>query len=219
MSLICKNCGASLKDGTRFCTECGTETVQPLNISCNYYKEDEKAAERIEAENSDAGDEQSELDAEDEAVDEGAVWGTAASLDEVWEKCFVEEKYVEDVGIRQKFFRYDNRINRKRYFQRWLQLTTLVTITMVLVTMLDNLKNEMLSTIAAGILLLVTSISMVSMIFLNTRRLHDLGQSGIWGVLIMVPWLNAALYLYLFFVKGNEGANRYGPDPLQKSND
>ena len=60
--------------------------------------------------------------------------------------------------------------------------------------------------------LLIPSISV------GVRRLHDQDMSGLWYLLIFVPAGGLVLFV-LFIIKGTEGDNRFGPDPLiQASN-
>ena len=47
------------------------------------------------------------------------------------------------------------------------------------------------------------------------RRIHDLGQSELCLILTGIPFVNLLFMLYLFFAKGTDGDNRYGPDPLE----
>ena len=47
------------------------------------------------------------------------------------------------------------------------------------------------------------------------KRFHDMGRSGWFSLLMLVPFVNVAVGLFwLGFVKGTEGANQYGSDPL-----
>lgn len=52
-------------------------------------------------------------------------------------------------------------------------------------------------------------------LFPVVRRLHDINASGWWFALSLVPIANFVLGVTLLFMKGTEGENRYGPDPLQ----
>jgi hypothetical protein len=52
-------------------------------------------------------------------------------------------------------------------------------------------------------------------LFPAVRRLHDINASGWWFALSIIPAANFVLGLVLLFVKGAEGENRYGSDPLQ----
>ncbi len=45
------------------------------------------------------------------------------------------------------------------------------------------------------------------------RRLHDIGKSGWWELIIFVPFIGI-IVLLLFYVKpGDEGENKFGPNP------
>jgi uncharacterized membrane protein YhaH (DUF805 family) len=46
------------------------------------------------------------------------------------------------------------------------------------------------------------------------RRLHDLGHSGWWYLIGLVPVVGGAALLIWFCLRGTEGENRFGPDPL-----
>jgi uncharacterized membrane protein YhaH (DUF805 family) len=46
------------------------------------------------------------------------------------------------------------------------------------------------------------------------RRLHDVGKSGWWFLLVLVPLVGALVLIFFFYIKDSEpGANQYGPNP------
>lgn len=49
---------------------------------------------------------------------------------------------------------------------------------------------------------------------ITIKRLHDLGRSGWHMLLFFVPLYNLYLGLVLLLKKGTDGANDFGPDPL-----
>jgi len=53
----------------------------------------------------------------------------------------------------------------------------------------------------------------------HVRRLHDLGHSGWWILLFLIPIGNVLFLFYLILFKGENGANIYGPDPITGSNE
>ena len=53
-----------------------------------------------------------------------------------------------------------------------------------------------------------------SSVMLMMRRLHDLDRPGWYSIGILLPVVNFALLIYVFFFKGTQGPNQYGPDPL-----
>lgn len=55
----------------------------------------------------------------------------------------------------------------------------------------------------------------------STRRLHDKNISGWWQIFCFIPyiyiWMLASLvFLVLFCLKGTDGDNQFGPDPLEQ---
>ena len=47
----------------------------------------------------------------------------------------------------------------------------------------------------------------------GARRLHDIGRSGWWLVLGLIPILGAIVLLIFFVQDSQAGENRFGPDP------
>ena len=55
--------------------------------------------------------------------------------------------------------------------------------------------------------------SLIPSIAICVRRLHDIGKSGWWYLLIFVPLVGAIILLVWFIREGDHGDNLYGPDP------
>lgn len=51
-------------------------------------------------------------------------------------------------------------------------------------------------------------------ISVGVRRLHDTDRSGWWVWIALVPLVGWIVLLVFYLLKGTNGANRYGPDPL-----
>lgn len=62
-------------------------------------------------------------------------------------------------------------------------------------------------------LLLTLLIPLVGSFSLQIRRLHDIGQSGLFVLLNLVPPVGAILWFVLFFIPGDPGANKWGKNP------
>ncbi|WUR12592.1 DUF805 domain-containing protein [[Empedobacter] haloabium] len=46
-------------------------------------------------------------------------------------------------------------------------------------------------------------------------RLHDVGRSGLWALIWLMPYGGVVAMLYLLFAPGNAVPNRFGPVPAQ----
>lgn len=53
----------------------------------------------------------------------------------------------------------------------------------------------------------------IGMLCLFSRRLHDIGQSGAWAVLLFVPAISFAFLLFIGFKDSQRGSNQYGENP------
>lgn len=111
---------------------------------------------------------------------------------------------LADETALQMYLTVDGRINRLRYFLRGLALGL---AGMVFYFALYFAVSE----VAASILYCLV---MMAQIPLCIRRSHDMGKSGWWNLLLLVPLVNAVWSLFLLFKKGTEGDNAFGPDPL-----
>jgi len=126
-------------------------------------------------------------------------------------------RYHPDSGLRSMFFRWDNRLNRKRFILRNLALAAIYVplffVTVFLATGILT-KNENIIPAANFLLVFLYVLLTCSAVMLMMRRLHDLDRPGWFCIGMLIPLVNMALLVYLFFFKGTQGPNQYGPDPL-----
>ena len=54
---------------------------------------------------------------------------------------------------------------------------------------------------------------LLPMLFVTVRRLHDVGRSGWWMLISLIP-LAGLILLYWMIIEGDKGDNEYGPHPL-----
>lgn len=66
-----------------------------------------------------------------------------------------------------------------------------------------------------GIFILVSIIPSVA---LATRRLHDIGKSGWWQLLALIPVVGSIVLLVFLVKQGDPGENQFGPNPLNDVN-
>lgn len=110
------------------------------------------------------------------------------------------------------FFSTKKRLNRKKYILRLLILCAfliaVITVFAITDTMLQIPAFMPLAMLAASI------IFWISFLMATICRLHDLGRSGWWCVILFVPYVNLVFAIYLILFKGSDGPNKYGDDPL-----
>jgi uncharacterized membrane protein YhaH (DUF805 family) len=72
---------------------------------------------------------------------------------------------------------------------------------------------------AAGVILtLYMLITLPINVAFQVRRLHDMNQSGWLLLLNIVPFVGYVFPLYVTFFPGTNGPNKYGPQPLPRTN-
>ena len=122
------------------------------------------------------------------------------------------------LGLREFIFRFDGRLAASTYVISvvcmLIVFPLLFLIMMVLLAFLPAFI-KIIAALAFVILLLWVSFALMA------RRLHDRGHRGWWGLIALIPYLNAIFFLYLGFAKGEPQANRFGhpasPAPLLPS--
>jgi uncharacterized membrane protein YhaH (DUF805 family) len=59
-------------------------------------------------------------------------------------------------------------------------------------------------------------VTMLPYLSVAVRRFHDIGRSGWWVLIPLIPLVGTILYLYWMVQPGNTGPNEYGPDPIDQ---
>lgn len=101
-------------------------------------------------------------------------------------------------------FSFKGRIRRTQY---WL---TNFIIEVLFVP--ANISNEMSDGVAVYTLLIFIPAVWISLATI-VKRFHDLGKSGWFACLLMIPIANFIFGIYAAFFKGEENDNQYGPNP------
>ncbi len=115
--------------------------------------------------------------------------------------------------LKRMYFTYHGRLNRKPYILWGLALSITMSIVSSLMEFMTNSHSTVLHLLAL-LLLLVLLVGCVASTMLVIRRWHDLGKSGWFTLILIIPLVNFLVMLYLWFVRGTVGPNAYGEDPL-----
>lgn len=108
------------------------------------------------------------------------------------------------LGAFKKYATFSGRARRKEF---WMFILFNI-IASVICMIIDNLIGmKILSTI-------YTLAVIVPSIAIEVRRLHDIGKSGVWWFISLIPLVGTIWIIVLFCTKGNEGENEYGEDPI-----
>ena len=120
--------------------------------------------------------------------------------------------FVEAV---QTFFKryadFNGRSSRSEYWWAYLGI--------ILIAFVVGLVSGLLGETIGGFIFLIFYLAiLVPSIAIGVRRLHDLDKSGWFYLLALVPLVSLILLVW-FCMKGTDGPNRFGPDPLGHTGD
>lgn len=104
--------------------------------------------------------------------------------------------------LKNNYTNFSGRASRPQY---WYFILFVVIIAVVL-GIIDGILFQ------TQVLGLIFSLAiLVPNIGLGVRRLHDLGKSGWWYLIVLVPIVGPIALLVMFCLKGEPKANTYGP--------
>ncbi|MDV0445618.1 Inner membrane protein YhaI [Methanimicrococcus sp. At1] len=127
-----------------------------------------------------------------------------------------------------EYHTYNGRITRKGYIirviGRWFYAALVTIILYGLVMLLSfitfNIGEEayfLTGLIAAAVFIAAAVYFFFFKLLQEIKRLHDVNLSGWWAIFGFVPFLSIIYYLYLIFVDGTVGPNKFGEDPKGRS--
>lgn len=117
-----------------------------------------------------------------------------------WYKKVVFENYAN----------FNGRARRSEYW--YFALVNLITL--IIAAVLDSTLGFNFAPLPYGYLyVLVALATFLPGLAVAVRRLHDVGKSGWFYFIVLIPIIGAIWLLVLFFTEGNQGENQYGPDP------
>ena len=118
----------------------------------------------------------------------------------------------------ENYANFNGRARRSEYWY-FVLVNVLMTIALGICMMItaNNFGEESLIFIFAALFLGIFSLGMIiPSIAVSVRRLHDIGKSGWWyvlGVIPIVSLVGGIILLVFYCTNGDQGPNDYGPDP------
>ena len=123
---------------------------------------------------------------------------------------------AQSMSIGYVWFSFDGRVGRSVY---WLWYFLPIFVINVVAGFLDPIVGTQYVTssgVPIGIIATVVGIfSLWPMIAVGAKRCHDQDRSGWYQLIYLIPFIGALwMFIYLGFLLGTEGSNRFGPAPL-----
>lgn len=208
---FCQNCGSQLSAGARFCTNCGEGIAGAAQPSAP--PADAAPALHNPALHNPTPQTPPEASAPPPPPPQAPYQTTTLPYQPDPHGGAQGGPQAQRAEIKEMFFTMQGRLNRKPFLLRGLGLGIL---SLILSSVMGGLA-ETSSTVLHLVSLLMLPLILVcaaGSLTLIIRRWHDLGKSGWFTLLLLIPLLNFLVMLYLWFVRGTAGPNAYGEDPL-----
>ncbi len=111
---------------------------------------------------------------------------------------------------------FEGRIGRQTY---WLKYVVPYVVIIILLSIVETVAGITVDDgMGNGIGILSTIFILANIWFglaVGAKRCHDRNRSGWFQAIMLIPIIGGIwLLVELGFLKGSEGANRFGPDPL-----
>ena len=123
-------------------------------------------------------------------------------------------QFKPDNGLWENLFKVSGRLNRWRYFKRSFAIFFLYIISVIATCAIFLEPTGDVSATGCVVILILTILLPIGSTCLTIRRLHDLNLTGWLCLLMTIPAVNTAFWIYTTFAKGTDGFNQYGADPL-----
>ena len=109
----------------------------------------------------------------------------------------------------KNYAKFSGRARRSEYW--WVILAqTLISTAFSLINIAGD---SVLGAVANVVISVYGLATLIPMISLTVRRLHDIEKSGWWYLLNCIPCIGSIILIVFFCKEGTAGSNRYGDDP------
>ncbi|MEC7761362.1 MAG: DUF805 domain-containing protein [Pseudomonadota bacterium] len=119
-------------------------------------------------------------------------------------------KSAVETVLREKYVEFNGRARRAEFW--WFVL--FIFVVSVVLSLIDMALFEGVLQDIGPLSAIFTLITLIPAIAVTARRLHDVGRSGWWQLLLLLPVIGFLVIVFWAVQKGTEGPNDYGRDPL-----
>jgi uncharacterized membrane protein YhaH (DUF805 family) len=114
--------------------------------------------------------------------------------------------------VLRKYFEFNGRLSRKEYWM-YVLFTTIFALIAIII---DNLMGTTAGNSHVGLFFFIYLIAIASPdLAADVRRLHDVGKSSSFMLVILIPFIGIIWYLFVLSKEGVTGENEYGANPIE----
>jgi uncharacterized membrane protein YhaH (DUF805 family) len=114
--------------------------------------------------------------------------------------------------VLKKYAVFTGRAHRKEYWYYFLINFLIITALLLVDNMLGTLDKEAGVGLVSGLYMLAVLLPGLAV---AVRRLHDIGRSGWWVLLSLIPIIGPIILIFFLIQDSMPGDNAYGPNPKE----
>lgn len=114
--------------------------------------------------------------------------------------------------VMNNYMNFNGRARRKEYWQ-FVAVNIVLNVAISVVFTILGMVADVFAVLGLAVSGLVGLGLLLPGLAVSVRRLHDLGKSGWFLLIALIPIVGPLYLLYLFIQEGVQGANEYGEDP------
>jgi len=112
----------------------------------------------------------------------------------------------------KKYAQFSGR-SRRRELWMFVLFNTIIGVVLYVGGLVAKAQESSLSTILFGLYFVYLLAALVPGWAVGARRLHDIGKSGWWWLIVFVPFVGGIILIVFWAMEGQPGDNQYGPNP------
>ena len=120
--------------------------------------------------------------------------------------------------VRDNYSNFSGRARRSEYWY-FILCNALIKLALGLITVAIIKASNTMGIIGIVLIILYSFAMVVPSLAVVVRRLHDVGKSGWFYFVSLIPLVGPIWILVLFCTEGDRGSNQYGPDPKGNYNE
>lgn len=113
----------------------------------------------------------------------------------------------------EDLFKFSGRRNRQSFI--YLQLASIVAV-LLGVGVITSITFA--APAVGGVLSILGIIGFIAIAVANwaaaSQRIRDFGQSGVWALVLLIPYVGPLFSIALWLIPSSEGDNKYGPSQI-----
>jgi len=123
--------------------------------------------------------------------------------------------------VTTKYASFSGRASRKEYWGFIFFYISLFFFIVIADTIGGGFERDatgdlLMSVWAATLIAILYILLLIPSLAVFVRRLHDTDHSAWWLFIALIPIIGSIVILYFLVIKGTDGSNRFGVDPLGK---